>query len=1007
MVALRILVRPGTGQPAPAQSVTDSQAMGATVPRFDLQLTIQERVQDIAQQLLDELGSHRGLEEIRGAAHAESVQALHLERDLGLGSLERVELIVRAGDVFHIRPPDSLFADANTLGDVVAALQLQLGQPRTAAADAHARFSERENAASAEELGLDAADTLLDVLRRRARAEPNRLHLRVREDAGTVSDVTYGALFDRVSAFARGLENLGIAPGERVAILLPSSVEFFDVFLGAQMAAAIPVPIYPPVRADRIEEYATRQAAILRSAEVSAIVTFARAERVARLLEPQVPSLRRVATAAEIAKLGTRPGQLSGARRVTGSDIAFLQYTSGSTGDPKGVTLTHANLLANLRAIVAGVNMNPQDRAVSWLPLYHDMGLIGAWMGPMYAGAPLSLMSPLAFLSRPERWLWAIHEHRGTVTAAPNFAYELCVRKVPDERIEGLDLSSMRYMLNGAEPVNPSTLERFAARFAPFGFDRRALMPVYGLAENSVAVSFTPPMRGWRVDWLDRAALENDGRAVPVPAPPAEAVAKEASASSVDPSIVGFVSAGFPVAGNEVRIVDDNNNDVPERIEGRLWFRSPSSTSGYYRNPAATAAIMREGGWLDSGDRAYFADREIFITGRAKDIIIKAGRNLYPHEIEELAAATPGVRKGCVVAFGAVDLSSGTERLVVVAESSERDPARRAEIAAGIREHVDKGVGMPPDDVEIVPAGTVPKTSSGKLRRDATRLMFREGRLLEGRPPAWLQISRLAARSAPKQVVGFARRVGHVAYGTYFLVMVSLLAMIVWAELNIIPNRTLGARISRALNRAFFKLIGVPIELVGEEHLEELATRWGKPSKGGLLVVSNHASYTDAVVMLALLGAYRYRFVAKQEVMSYPFIGGIMKKLGYFSFVRESPEARLKQADVLEEALARGETILIFAEGTFTPAPGLRPFQLGAFKSAVASGCPVLPIALRGTRDLLPDGKVLARHGASITLTVCPPIFPGAPEERDWHEILRLRDEARAAIANHCGEPMV
>ena len=964
---------------------------------------------DIAQQLLDELGSHRGLEEIRSAARAESVQALHLERDLGLGSLERVELIVRAGDAFHVRPPDELFAEANTVGDVIAALELQLGQNRGAtAANAHTRFAERENAATAEELGLDWAETLLDVLRRRARAEPGRVHLRMREDSGRMTDVTYGALFERVSTFARGMENLGVAPGDRVAILLPTCVDFFHVLLGAQMAAAIPVPIYPPVRADRIEEYATRQAGILRSAEVSTIVTFGRAEKVARLLEHRVPSLRRVTTAAQIGDLGNRPGQLSGARHVSGSDIAFLQYTSGSTGDPKGVTLTHANLLANLRAILAVVQMNPADRAVSWLPLYHDMGLIGAWMGPMYAGAPLSLMSPLAFLSRPERWLWAIHEHRGTVTAAPNFAYELCVRKVPDERIEGLDLSSMRYMLNGAEPVNPSTLERFAARFSRYGFDRRALMPVYGLAENSVAVSFTPPMRGWRVDWLDRAALENDGRAVPVSAPAPRASSNGTSGGrepeGADPDVAGFVSAGFPIPGNEVRIVDDGGNDVAERIEGRLWFRSPSATCGYYRNPTATTELMREGGWLDSGDRAYFADREIFITGRAKDIIIKAGRNLYPHEIEELAAAAPGVRKGCVVAFGMVDESSGTERLVVVAETAERDPARREEIAARIRERVAEGVGMPPDDVEMVRAGAVPKTSSGKLRREATRALFREGRLHQGRPPAWLQVSRLAARSAPKQVASLARRTVETLYGVYFLVMVALLAMVVWAELNIIPSRPVGARISRALNRLFFRLVGIPTELAGQEHLEELATRWGRPSKGGLLIVSNHASYTDAVAILALLGAYKYRFVAKQEVMSYPFIGGILKKLGHFSFVREDREARLKQADALEEALARGETVLIFAEGTFTPAAGLRPFQLGAFKSAVASGCPVLPVALRGTRELLPDDAVLARPGSRVTLTVCPPIYP---DGEGWQEILRLRDATRAAIAEHCGEPVV
>jgi 1-acyl-sn-glycerol-3-phosphate acyltransferase len=504
------------------------------------------------------------------------------------------------------------------------------------------------------------------------------------------------------------------------------------------------------------------------------------------------------------------------------------------------------------------------------------------------------------------------------------------------------------------------------------------------------------------VDWLDRAALENDGRAIPVPAP-------ERSAAP-GPDVVGFVSAGFPIPGNQVRIVDDAGNDVPERIEGRLWFRSLSSTSGYYRNPAATAAMLRDAGWLDSGDRAYFADGEIFITGRAKDIIIKAGRNFYPHEIEELAAGVHGVRKGCVVAFGMVDEQSGTERLVVVAETAEKNAQRREEIALHIRERVAEGVGMPPDDVEIVRPGAIPKTSSGKLRREATRQLFREGLLYRGRPPAWLQISRLAAQNAPQQVTGWLRRAAQKIYGVYFLLMVSLLAAVVWLELQIVPRRSLAARISQKLNRLFFRVVGIPLELVGREHLEALARPWGKPSRppagragGGLLLISNHQSYTDAVVMLALLGAYRFRFVAKQEVMSYPFIGGILRKLGFFSFVRESREARLKQADELEEALRRGESVLIFPEGTFTPAPGLRPFQLGAFKSAVASGCPVLPIALRGTRQVLPDEAVLARPGR-VVLTVCPPIYPSSD---GWQEILRLRDAARAAIAEHCGEPLI
>src|SRR6202162_2540955 len=368
---------------------------------------VQQTVQDVVEQLLNELGSHRGLEEIRNAARADSVGALHLERDFGLGSLERVELIVRAGDAFNTRLRDELMAEANTLGDVIAAIEQQLGQragaaPRAGQAPAlhggagaqsavtatapvrHRSVSGESDAARAEDIGLDGAETLIEVLRRRARIEPGRLHVRLREDDGSTKEITLGALFESVTAMARGLENLGLAPGERVAILLPTCTEFFHVVLGAQMGGAVPVPIYPPFRADRIEEYASRQSAILRSAEVSWLVTFSRAEKVARVLKPKVASLRGVTTAENLAHLATRPGQLASARRVRAEDIAFLQYTSGSTGDPKGVTLTHANLPANIRAIAEAIDFNPRDSSVSWLPLYHDMGLIGAWMTPLY-----------------------------------------------------------------------------------------------------------------------------------------------------------------------------------------------------------------------------------------------------------------------------------------------------------------------------------------------------------------------------------------------------------------------------------------------------------------------------------------------------------------------------------------------------------------------------------------------------------------------------------------------
>ncbi|MGH9817766.1 MAG: fatty acyl-AMP ligase, partial [Candidatus Acidiferrales bacterium] len=503
---------------------------------------------------------------------------------------------------------------------------------------------------------LNTAHTLNEVLEYHARIHPDRAHIFLRDDDGASHQITYGQLFDAASRTAAALVARGLGPRQTAAIMLPTGREFFSAFFGVLLAGGVPVPIYPPFRADRIEEYAARQAAILSNAEARFLITFRQAEAVAKLLKPRVPTLNAVLSAAQLAaaeptpngnKSKSKPGAV--AYRPRGDSIAFLQYTSGSTGDPKGVMLTHANLLANIRSIGEAVDVRADDVAISWLPLYHDMGLIGAWLWPLYNGIPVAIMSPLSFLTRPERWLWAFHHHRGTITAAPNFAFELCVRKIADKDIEGLDLSSARAMLNGAEPVTPETMQRFAERFARYGFRREALLPVYGLAEASLAVTVPPLERGVKTDRIHRELFQSEGRAEAV----SEAEAESAGA-------LAFVSAGRAIPGHAVRVVDADGADVPERVEGHLWFRGPSATQGYYRNADATKEILRGEGWVDSGDRAYIAEGEVYITGRVKDIIIKGGRNLYPHEVEEVASSVAGVRKGCVVAFGARDERNGT-----------------------------------------------------------------------------------------------------------------------------------------------------------------------------------------------------------------------------------------------------------------------------------------------------------------------------------------------------------
>ncbi len=969
---------------------------------------VRERVLEVIRSLLEELGSRGALPMLSGASQ--------LDRDLGLGSLERVELLARLETAFGVRLPDQVVAEANTPEDLAKALLVAPGAetPDDEAASAlRAAVTTQKLHREAEDTGVFSTETLLDVLRYRAMHDAERTHLLITEESeGKERSVTltFGELYEAAQRCAAELARRGVPAGGRVALMLPTSSAFFVSYAGILLAGAIPVPIYPPFRADRIEEYASRQSAILKNAEVCLLLTFRQAEAVARLLKPRVHSLAEVADAEKLIDAadkapppspGALPLHLTGSRARKASDIALLQYTSGSTGDPKGVVLTHANLLANIRAIGEALALGPGDVGVSWLPLYHDMGLIGAWLTLLHFGVPLAVMSPLAFLTRPEKWLKAFQKYGGTISAAPNFAYELCVRKIADKDIEGVDLSHWRAALNGAEPVNPDTLERFAKRFAPYGFRREAQLPVYGLAEASLGVTFPPLNRGPLIDRIDREVFTAEGRAV--------------AAATGDATAISFVSSGKPIPLHEVRIVDASGKEVPDRTEGFLWFRGPSATSGYYRNPEATEKLLPMGpalsdgeyAWVNSGDRAYFADGEIYVTGRVKDIIIKGGRNLYPHEVEELAGRAEGIRKGCIVAFGVKDDASGTEKLIVVAESREREASRRAAIVAAVTQQIGEGLGLPPDRVELIPPGSIPKTSSGKLRREETKQLYVAGKLTEGKAPAWVQIARLAtssaARTGGREIWAGVRRGLEILYGLYFGVVFLVWIIPTWVIVNFISDYRQAGRFTSAALKILFALIGCRVRVVGKEYME---------TPGAKVYAANHTSYFDVLALMAGLGV-PYRFVAKSEVSGMPFIGTFLAKMKHTKFVRSDPGSRLRQMREMQTLLREGESIFVFPEGTFTSEDGVRPFQLGAFKAAVAAGVPILPVSLAGSRQFLRDGTYLPRP-TSVTITISAPIYPQpgndvaqAEEKSAWHELIRLRDTTREAIARYCGEPLL
>lgn len=595
------------------------------------------------------------------------------------------------------------------------------------------------------------SQTLTSALIRRARETPRKVHLHLQHDAGGEGDgrdqsFTYQEMLDGAMSAGASLRSRGLKPGETVALMLPTCREFFFSFLGTLLAGGIPVPIYPPIRADQIEEYAKRQSAILRNAEVRYLVTFRQAESLAKSLS--IPSLRAVVRGEALLGGGGTVDY-----EASEDDIGLIQYTSGSTGDPKGVTLTHRNLVANVEAIGYGVGVRENDVVVSWLPLYHDMGLIGCWLFSIYYGLELAAISPVAFLRRPARWLWMFHHHRGTLSPAPNFGYELCARKIKDADIEGLDLSSWRVALNGAEPIHPETLERFTERFSPYGFRRETMMPVYGLAENSVALAFAPNQTAPRIDSIEHARFELNGEArpatlAPTLAPTSGPLAPASAPRAHTEAALRFVSTGRALPHHELRIVDHNGEPVQERREGQIQFRGVSAMQGYYRNPEATAAA-RDGDWYRTGDLGYSAEGDLFVTGRHKDLIIRAGRNAHPQELERLAADVEGVRRGCVAAFGVADRERGTESVVIVAETREKNVERRKQIAAEIRRRLGAGA-IAPDVVVVVGSNTIPKTPSGKLQRDACRRLYLAGKLESKGPPVWLQMLRLKLRKVWK-----------------------------------------------------------------------------------------------------------------------------------------------------------------------------------------------------------------------------------------------------------------
>lgn len=513
--------------------------------------------------------------------------------------------------------------------------------------------------------------------------------------------LSWAQLHDEAKIMAAGLQARGVEPGDHVGILGPTSRRLVTAIQATWLAGATVVTLPLPMRLGSIDQFVESTRVRIRKADVSHLVIDPELVGFIDAQPGDPPFVVLPDLLPDVGRLKVTDYQ----RPLDDPDaLAVLQFTSGSTSEPKGVMLPHATICHNLDAASEASGLNDEDVIVSWLPLYHDMGFIGCMLIPMTTGIGLVQAAPQDFLAKPLRWMEWISEFRGTATAGPNFSYVLATRAL--SRAENLDLSSMRVLLNGAEPIDGDAYRKFLTAAARFGLDPRSAFPAFGMAEVCIAGTFPKRMEGFRTDVVDGEVLEHERYAAPT--------------SIESDNARELAILGRPVPGLQMRIVDPHTGQVRrEREVGELQIRGTSVTSGYYKRPEATAELFTNG-WLKTGDLAYLVDGEMVMCGRIKDVIIIGGRNVYPQDIERAASNVEGIRAGNVIAFG-LEGRNRKQQIVIVAETKAGDADG---IVHAVTHEVTRAVGIPPKEVILVAPGTIPKTSSGKLQRTLCKQQF-------------------------------------------------------------------------------------------------------------------------------------------------------------------------------------------------------------------------------------------------------------------------------------------
>ncbi len=826
---------------------------GAPAP---LTATLEARILEVVREMLVETGKERLAATVKPTSS--------FERDLGLQSLDLVELVVRCETKLDVEIPDEIAEQSDNAASWAKAIQQGIEEQ---SAKSEYRIVPPDSGAPPPPVN---ARTLVDVLNYQADASAGRIHLHLLEKGGGCG-LTAAQVLESATVVARGLISEGLKRNQTVAILLPTGADFFAAFFGVQMAGGIPVPVYPPAPGASLVQYVEKQLHILKNAEVKYLIVFQQVKPVSRVLSVNLRNVD-VFTVPELRDTGSH----SSSRLPEPSDIALIQYTSGTTAQPKGSVLTHGNVIANIRAIGEAVGVRPDDAVVTWMPLSSDLGLVGCWLFSLYHGLPLTVVPTLEFLERPESWLWAIHDSRGTLSAAPNFAYEMCARRIPMWTLDGIDLSCWRAAVNAGEQVLPGTVELFTQRFASRGFRAEAMLPCYGMAENSVALAIAP---------TGRLPVEKDG----------------------------FFSVGKAIPGHEIRLVDSHHRPVRGGEPGRVQFRGPSRCREYQHNPRLTESSVHDG-WMDTGDLGFLHDGELFITGRSNDAINREGRLISAEAVEAAVAKAAGVKAAGVAVVGARDQERGPDKLVVIAETTAIEPSDLERVDTEIRTTVRDLIGELPDDVKLIPPGTLPKTSNGKIRRGEARTLYRSGGLGRGPAAPWLEMTGLW-----------------------------------WSNLGALAGRTVK-QVKRTTRSALFGSAARGyaafsgsaaggasrvLSIIGRR-----ATHSGTKLEGPAVVVANRAARLDPLALVSVIKG-EVKLAGGEALHALP------------GWIAEMLSPLVVDTDAgLAEVLRRGGIVLVFPDSPIGISARRCRIRLRGLEAAIALGAPVIPVAMQERRGI-------------------------------------------------------